>query len=64
MFTFYLTNYKRQGQTLDSLIIGIQKPPHGRELNIRNLYVAISCNMQGIVTLQDIQFEDLEKSML
>jgi hypothetical protein len=42
MFTFYLTNYKKQGQTLDSLIIGIQKPPDGRKLNIHNLYVAIS----------------------
>lgn len=42
MFTFYLTNYKRQGHTLDSLIRGIQKPPHGKELNICNLYVATS----------------------
>lgn len=64
MFTFYFTKYKRQRRTLDSLILGIQKPPHGRELNIRNLYVAISRNMQGLVTLQDVQFEDLEKSML
>ena len=39
---YAFTDYRSQGQTIDSVIVDLAKPPSGGELSMFNMYIALS----------------------
>jgi hypothetical protein len=62
--SFYLIDFKAQGQTFEHLVINLHQPLDSVQLNMHNIYVTLSCLdfKNGLVILQDIiTIQDIRK---
>jgi len=61
---FVLTNYKRQGQTFDKLIVDLYKPPKHMTIIMHNMYwlFFVHNSIEVVIIQWDIQNEDIQNT--